>query len=89
MLKEIIYALILLMAVPAGWLLAWLCNDELVKDRKYLIILAGILALSFVLIAVLSPLYAKTSMLLSAVFMIIAVSVMIALSYNKKFVKNN
>ena len=42
--------ILLLLAIPVGYLIAWLCKDELVKFRKYfriLIIVSIILGIGF------------------------------------------
>ena len=38
MLKEVLYLIILLLAIPTGLLLGWLCSDEIKNWRKRLII---------------------------------------------------
>jgi len=64
----LLYALVLLTAIPAGYVLAWLCKDELKDGRKWFKIilcsLAVVMIVSFVF-------YINTSIILSLAYMII------------------
>lgn len=78
----IIYLAVLATSLPAGRLLAWLCEDELLKDRKYFIMLAYFLiiaALGFII------LYFDVSIVFSIVYMLLILLVM--LHKSKKYFK--
>ncbi len=75
--------IVMLTALAAGWLLAWLCKDELVPDRKWLLTVFYCLVAAF---AIFFFLYSSQIILLGLAYMIVVVAVMMYLGYNKKFV---
>ena len=75
--------LILLLAFPSGYLLAYLCRDELVQGRKWFKILAGISTISGVIF-----LFFNLAISLALIFMGIASFISYVRSYNRKFVKS-
>ena len=73
---------ILFLAVPLGYLLAYLTRDELVDGRKYfklISFLCSLMALIF--------LFFSLTIALTLVFMSIVSSVSLVKSYDKKFIK--
>lgn len=84
LLAILLYIIILILSWPSGLVLSWLCADELVKDRRYLIALAwvcvfiGFLCFFF---------YFRPSVILSLSFMILVLGFMIHKSYDTRFIK--
>ena len=75
--------IILLLAIPTGYLIAWLANDELVAGRKWfisLIILSIILGLIFYFKNII---YAA----LTNVFIIVVAFISLMKSYDKKWIR--
>jgi len=72
--EAVIYVIILLTAIPCGIVLAKLCSDELVKDRKYFkslsifLLIVSILGLFF---------YPKSSIILAPIYMVLVLAVML------------
>ena len=77
--------LILLTAIPAGLLLAWLCKEELVPGRKWFFIILYSLAIVMVVFLVY---YINLSIILSLIYMIIVTIISIWKSKDKKFLRN-
>ena len=76
--------ILLLLAIPVGYLIAWLCKDELVKFRKYfriLIVFSIILGIGFWIYG-----FRVESLTLWFVFIVTLIS--FVLSNNKRFIKN-
>lgn len=83
LLQVLLYVVIMATALPAGWLLAWLCHDELVDGKKWFyIIFYGLIAL---LIASLL-FYRKLSAILSLAYMMIITIISLWKANDKKFV---
>jgi hypothetical protein len=77
-----LYAMILLSAVPIGLLIAWLCNDELIPDRKYILITSLSL---FIFLVILAAAKSNISAILSVIYMIVILGIMFfAGSFSKK-----
>lgn len=73
MIEAIVYIFVLATALPIGWLLAWLCKDELAKDRKYFLWLAYfIIFISLVLMLF----YFNIPILLSIAYMLIILAIL-------------
>ena len=77
----IFYIVILATAVPVGMLLAWLCKDELRKDRKYFIILAYFFTVVLLAIALI---YFRISFILTLIYAILILLILIYYSKNAK-----
>ncbi|MBI2451902.1 hypothetical protein HYV50_02365 [Candidatus Pacearchaeota archaeon] len=75
--------IILVLAFPAGYIIAWLCNDELVKGRKWFIFL---IALSFI-VEIISFVKNNLQIALTSLFIIIVSLISLFKSYDKKFIK--
>lgn len=82
MLKEILAILVLLLAFPSGYLLAYLCRDELLEGRKWFKLLAF---LSFILAIVF--LFFDLTATLTCIFISIVSIISLIKSYDKKFAK--
>ena len=82
----ILSLIVLLSALPIGWVLAWLCKDELVLGRKWFIVI--IISFSVLFLSCLI-FYRKGSILLSLSYMIIVTYVSLHKSKDDKFVKIN
>ncbi|MDD5151255.1 MAG: hypothetical protein PHC28_12400 [Flavobacterium sp.] len=84
MIKEILTIIFLISAFPVGYLLAYLCKDEILQLRKwFLVIFAGSLILS----SAISFFYfeIRTEIILSLFYIAIAGLISIWKSYDKKF----
>lgn len=84
--QNLLYTLILLAGFPAGYLLAYLCRDELVAGRKWFIMLSIVSLISAVIISF-TGFYLKFSVILALFFIIIISLIAVWKSYNKKWVK--
>lgn len=84
--QNLLYALILLAAFPAGYLLAWFCRDELVAGKKWFALLASVSLIAAVIISFASFSF-KFLAVLSLFFIIILCLMAIWKSYDKKWVK--
>jgi len=82
MLIILLSILVLILSFPAGYLLAYLCRDELVAGRKWfklLALISTILALIF--------LFFNLTIALTCIFISIVSLISLSLSFNKKFVE--
>ena len=81
MLKEILVAAILVLGIPSGFLIAWLCREELVQGRAWFKI---IIFLS-IIIAILSFVMMNIPVSLTMIFMIIVSLISLGKSFDKKW----
>jgi len=72
--EVILYFIILATAWPVGVILAKICSDELMPDRRYFILMTFVMGLSFISLLIF---FRKVSILLSLIYMIILLGVMI------------
>ncbi len=82
MIKELLITILLILALPIGYLLAYLTRDELVKGRKYfklIILMSSVLAVIF--------LFFNSIVSLGLIFMSLVTLISLAKSYDKRFVK--
>jgi len=84
MIKILFNILILLTAIPAGYVLAWLCKDELVDGRKWFKIILECLFAALIFLLFLSK---NVNAILAVVYMIIVTFIAIFLSKDKRFLK--
>jgi uncharacterized membrane protein YoaK (UPF0700 family) len=82
MLKILLTSLILILAFPVGYLLAWLCRDELVSGRRWFKLLAF---LSLIFAAIF--LFFNLTISLSLFFIFIVILISLKKGYDKKWVK--
>lgn len=82
--KILFNILILLTAIPAGYVLAWLCKDELVDGRKWFRIILTCLSIVLILILIF---YRDLNAILAIVYMIIVTFIAILLGKDKKFLR--
>ena len=87
MLEVILSIVGLLLAFPAGYLLAWLCRDELIIGRKWFKIIIG-LSLIFSVIVSFLNFKEKWAVILSLLFLAIISGVSLWKSCDKKFIQN-
>jgi len=73
---------VLILALPLGYLLAWLCKDEIVQGRKWFKIIS-LLSFVFGVILIFYNLTASFTLL----FISISTLVSLVKSFDKKFVK--
>lgn len=75
MIEVLFYMLIMMTAWPVGYLLAYLCKDELCKDRKYFLIISCLLLIVSLifLISSLSP-----SIVLAPIYLVFVLSVLVS-----------
>lgn len=83
MIKVLLEILILLLAIPIAYLLAYLCKDELKILRFWFRVLALVCIFIFVVLLVVAK--ENTAAILSILFIIIVSIVNLKLSHNKKF----
>ncbi len=83
MLKLLFILILILLSVPSGYLLAYLCRDELIAGRKYFKLLTFISSLLAVIFLFLNLTISLTLLVIS-----ILSSISLIKSYDKKFVKN-
>jgi len=76
--------LILLTAIPVGYLLAWLCKDELVDGRKWFKIIFLCLFVALILSFIF---YRNLNALLAVVCMLIITFIALLKGQDKKFLK--
>lgn len=81
----LIYIIVLVLAFPVGYLLAWLARDELVAGRRWFLLLAMISVLAVIPAVIFSAI--KLPIILSLMFLIIICLICIWKGYDKKWVK--
>jgi predicted membrane protein len=74
--------LVLILAFPSGYLLAYLCKDELIDGRKWFKLLALI---STILVVIF--LFFNLTIALTLIFISIVSLISLIKSYNRKFLK--
>jgi len=84
--QNLLYALILLAGFPAGYLLAWLCRDELVAGKKWFFLLAVVSLVGAVVLSFISFAF-KFISILSLFFIIIISLVAVWKSHDRWWVK--
>jgi len=84
MIKEALIILILASSIPAGYILAYLCIDELVSGRKWFKLLALV---SFILALVLLFFYRNLTLIFTSAYIFIVSLISYIKSKDKKFVK--
>lgn len=82
MLKEVLIVIILISAVPLGYLLAYLCRDELKQGRKWFKLLVFVSVLLAVIFLFFNLAIALTLFFISIVSLISLIK-----SYDKRFAK--
>ncbi len=80
MLIEII---ILILGIPAGYLIAWLARDELVAGRMWF----KILIIISILIGIIFYFFDRIYISLSTAFIVIVSAISLMKSYDKKWIK--
>jgi len=84
LLKSILEIIILVTAIPVGYLLAWLCKDEIVYKKWMLVILY-----CFIIVLIIFVLfYRNLEIILGLIYMIIIALVSIFKSKDKVFLKS-
>lgn len=81
----LLQTILLILAIPAGFLIAYLANDELVQGRKWfktLMLLSFLLAVFFAFAKNYTP-------ALTSAFILITTSISYIKSFDKKFTKRN
>jgi hypothetical protein len=81
MIKEILVAAIILLSIPTGYLIAWLCRDELIVGRKWfrtLIIIALISGIIFLI-------YGNYIIVFTLLFMLIVTLISLIKSFDRKW----
>ncbi|MEI6850050.1 MAG: hypothetical protein WCK29_03350, partial [archaeon] len=68
---------------PIGYLIAWMCNDELVSGRKWFRIIIFV----SLLVGIVSLFFGQWVLLCSMIFIFIVTSISLRQSFNKKWVK--
>jgi len=84
--QNLLYALILLAGFPAGYLLAWLCRDELVAGKKWFFLLAVVSLVGAVVLSFISFAF-KFISILTLFFIIIISLVAVWKSHDRWWVK--
>ena len=83
MLTILLAILILISSFPSGYLLAYLCKDELVQGRKWFKLLALISSLLAIVF-----LFFNLTIALTLIFIAIVSLISLAKSWDKKFTKS-
>lgn len=76
--EVVLYLAVLATAYPVGLLLAWLCDDELEKDRKYMLITIEFIIVFAIILVVVNF---KLSNLMSLIYLVIVFAVMTLKGY--------
>lgn len=84
MIETMIIAVILASSFPAGYLLAYLCKEELVMGRKWF---KGISWICLMVIIILLQVYRNYSIILTLSYLAIVSLISVHKGYDKKFVK--
>ena len=87
MIKELLIIIGVLLAFPAGYLLAYLCRDELVAGRIYFKLIAGICIVLIFVFLLLIDIKDKFVIVFSLIFIGIVSLISLNKSYDKKFVR--
>lgn len=82
-LEIILNALMLLTAVPVGYILAWLCKDEIKYREWFYLIFYGFIVAGVIY----SSIYFNVSIVLAFVYMTIVTVISLRKGRDKKFVK--
>lgn len=86
MIKEVIgYILIFVTAFPTGYILAKICKDELIKDKKYILALSWLLLIVAVFLLVFNF---SSMIIMSLAYMALVFGIMLKMSKNRRFMKN-
>jgi len=80
MLKEILILVLLLIAVPVGYIISYLCRDELIIGRKWFKIILFTCFIGFFAFLF----YNQESISISLAFIFIVTLISLKRSYNKK-----
>jgi len=83
MIGVLIYAVILLSALPVGWVLAWLCKEELVDGKKWF----KLMIVSFIVLGGVSFIvFRDLPIALSLGYMVLVTGVSLFKGNDKKFI---
>ena len=86
--QNLLYVLILILAFPVGYLLAWLARDELVTWKKWYILLAVVSVIAAIPVAFLQSLSLIKLPVILTLFFIAIISLMaVWKSHDKKWTK--
>ena len=83
MIKELLITLVLILAFPAGFLLAWLCKEELVPGRKWFLAIGIISLISGAIFLFFNLVSSLTSFFIAIISFVSLIK-----GYDKKFVKS-
>ena len=83
--QNLLYVIILILAFPVGYLLAWLARDELVAGRKWFIALAVVSIIAAIPVAFFVSI--KLPIILTLFFIAIICLMAVWKSHDKKWVK--
>ena len=82
MLKEGLYVLVMLTSIPVGFLMAWLCSDEIEYRKWFYLLLVGVGIVFVVSLFV----YMELVWLLTLVYFVIVILIGVWKGKDKKFV---
>jgi len=82
--QVILFVIIILTALPVGWLLAWLCKDEIVFRKWFYVLFYFFIAVAIILLIFTRPVYE----ILTIFYIILLILLAIYKSKDKKFFKN-
>ena len=77
--EVVLYALLLITAIPIGRLLSWICEEEMVLGKKWFKVILGVLIVGF---GVSLVFYREIAVLMTLGYMIIVT--LVSLLYKKK-----
>jgi hypothetical protein len=81
LLDTILYLVILVTAYPAGLFLAWLSDNEVVKDAKYIIATIHFLVIASIFLVVINF---RISNLMGLIYLVLVLAVMVIKGYLSK-----
>jgi len=73
-LEVILYLLVFATSWPMGLLLAWLCEDEIIKDRKYFFMMSYFLIICLILIFIF---FFNKDIILAIIYLIVILVILI------------
>jgi hypothetical protein len=76
--------IIMATSLPAGYIIAYFCKDELVAGRKWFI---SLMIISLILILIFLAVYRYASIILTLAYIFVVSLINLILSHEKRFVK--
>jgi len=84
--QALLSVIIIILAFPVGYLLAWVAKDELAPGRKWFLLTAGVSVIGSIILAVINFAY-KIPSILTLLFIIILCLMAVWKSKDKNWIK--